>query len=74
MIYTKDNIDGLQCQHEGKGTVYNIKVREDGALVSWDAPGNKGSHHYVINTVLKHLNDKVWIPVKAKIHFNYLIL
>lgn len=74
MIYTKDNIIGLEFQTWGKGTIHKIEkiVKSGNYLITWN--NKRSSTEYNLNIILEYLNNgKTWIPINQPQNLIYEI-
>lgn len=64
IVFTKDNIDGLQFIVPPDETNFTIKIAGTGkAIVSWPCDGEVKWAAYEIGEVTRHLNMKDWTPI-----------
>jgi len=69
MIYTENNIDGVQFKTCGEEIIYTISQdKGDSYKFSWKT----GSQLYHKSTIIKFLNDRLWIPINRNFEFSLI--
>lgn len=69
MKYTKDNIEGIQFRTGNNKNLYTIRKGKLDYKVVWN--DEKDFTHYDVETLLRLLNQKQWIPLNTINKFNH---